>query len=135
MSVVYRRYTRVYNKLSLRELKLTENLTKGVDKMHHNLSITLNIRYDQSKELWIRLEEVYCNMEGWQGYKNNIPYWFGDESCEHIEASVEPGGLQIYGNIDEVTWNRWIEELVLRCSEALGYQIGEPEEGFSFPNY
>ena len=47
-------------------------------------------------------------------------------------ASVEPGGIQIYGTMSVDIWNEWFKELKRKLTEALGYPIGEPEDGFEF---
>jgi hypothetical protein len=47
-------------------------------------------------------------------------------------ASVEPGGIQIAGEMPEDIWEEWYSLLKGKLSEALGYEIGEPEYGFEF---
>ena len=91
--------------------------------------INLNIHYSAPDWVWDKLEEVYCSMEYWSGYEQ-VPVWRG----ENIElfASVEPSGIQIFGKMPNEIWNRWFDELKMKLSQALGYEIGEPEDGYKF---
>lgn len=69
-----------------------------------------------------------------------MPYWLGYDNGSHwgdgqnidIVASVEPGGIQIYGTMSVDIWNEWFKELKRKLTEALGYPIGESEDGFEF---
>ena len=49
-----------------------------------------------------------------------------------LTASVEPGGIQISGEMPEEVWNYWYKTLRDNLTQALGYEIGEPEDGFRF---
>lgn len=99
-----------------------------------SFNCNLNIRYDQPKEYWDKLNIIYKSMNGWKGFTSGIPYWYGDNSSNHIEASVEPSGLQFYARLDAELWNNWIKEFREKCSSEFGYEVGEPEDGFKFPN-
>ena len=59
-----------------------------------------------------------------------IPHWIGDGI--NLTASVEPGGIQISGEMPEEVWNYWYKTLRDNLTQALGYEIGEPEDGFRF---
>lgn len=99
--------------------------------MIHN--INLNIHYTMPKDLWKKLDEVYSSMPYWAGYcvgEQNVPCWKGDNI--DLEASVEPSGIQISGEMPEEIWESWLAELKNKLTEALGYEIGEPEEGYDF---
>lgn len=94
-----------------------------------NYNINLNIHYTMPDTLWKKVGQVYASM----------PYWTGDEKgpcwrAENIDlsASVEPGGLQIYGEMPETIWEDWYSELKEKLTAALGYEIGEPEDGYDF---
>ncbi|WP_095172978.1 MULTISPECIES: hypothetical protein [Blautia] len=50
-----------------------------------------------------------------------------------IEASAEPSGLQLYAKLSDEEWNRWFELFKQKATAALGYPVGEPEDGFEFP--
>lgn len=94
--------------------------------------INLNIHYTTPDHLWKKIGEVYASM----------PYWTADEKtpcwrAEDIEltASVEPGGIQISGEMPEEIWESWYAELKEKLTMALGYEIGEPEDGYDFKYY
>lgn len=67
-----------------------------------------------------------------------MPYWVDDGDLvwqgEDIVlcASIEPSGIQIMGNMPEDIWDTWYSDLKSRLTKALGYEIGEPEEGYEF---
>lgn len=54
-------------------------------------------------------------MDGWLGfgtkeamYREGLPHWFSfNENEKHVLASVEPGGLQFSGLMEEEEWNQW----------------------------
>ena len=94
---------------------------------HHD--INLNIHYTMPDDLWKKLSEVYASM----------PYWVEEEKspcwrAENIDlmASVEPSGIQIFGEMPEEIWEIWYSELQEKLTTALGYEIGEPEDGYDF---
>ena len=94
---------------------------------HHD--INLNIHYTIPDDLWKKLSEVYASM----------PYWVEEEKspcwrAENIDlmASVEPSGIQIFGEMPEEIWEIWYSELKEKLTTALGYEIGEPEDGYDF---
>ncbi len=98
--------------------------------MHQD--INLNIHYTAPDWVWEKVFEVYRTM----------PYW--NEACEEADAprwagegialytSVEPGGIQIFGEMPEEIWAVWYGELKEKLTAALGYAIGEPEDGYEF---
>lgn len=93
--------------------------------------ICLNVHYSAPKEIWDMIGEVYRSMDYWCGFENGgCPTWRGDniELC----ASVEPGGIQISGEMPDEIWNKWYSELKSKMSAKLGYDIGEPEDGYKF---
>ncbi|WP_339240555.1 hypothetical protein MKX40_07620 [Paenibacillus sp. FSL R5-0517] len=95
---------------------------------HH---CNLNIRYDLPDEVWAKIAKVYERMPGWMGYNSGIPYWFGTEEDEvFIEASVEPSGLSFYAQMNSEDWTSWIESFKLEASKVLGFDVGEPEDGY-----
>ena len=79
---------------------------------HHD--INLNIHYTMPDDLWKKLSEVYASM----------PYWVEEEKspcwrAENIDlmASVEPSGIQIFGEMPEEIWEIWYSEQN-RCAMA-----------------
>jgi len=102
-----------------------------------NINITLNIHYSAPKEIWNRLGKLYREMPGWAEVhgEGGCPWpgqWFGSSGEEpHLTASVEPGGLQIYGKLQEAVWEDWITDFKRRATEIVGYPVGEPEDGFA----
>lgn len=91
--------------------------------------INLNIHYTAPEEVWIAIEEVYRSMPYWAGYNREVR-WTGTEI--DLWASVEPSGIQIAGVMPESIWDEWYDSLKNKLTQSLGYQIGEPEEGFDF---
>lgn len=95
--------------------------------MEHD--INLNIHYTAPESMWNKIGDVYESM----------PYWAGNDPCPHwtgpdidLWASVEPSGIQIAGSMPESIWEGWYTALKQHLSEALGYEIGEPEDGYDF---
>lgn len=97
---------------------------------NHNL----NIHYSMPKELWEKLGQLYSDMPHWKGFIDGAPRWY---DCEEklIVASVEPSGLQFYSELPQEEWYSWFELFKLKASEILGYEVGEPEDGFEFHFY
>lgn len=104
--------------------------------MEHK-GMNLNIRYDAPDEIWDKIPFIYSQLNGWLGYgkggdlgDEGIPYWFSyDEEDKHICASVEPGGLQFMGLMEEEEWQRWVKEIKDIATRELGYKVGEIELG------
>lgn len=95
----------------------------------HNCN--LNIWYYLPDEVWDKVTDIYASMPGWLGYIDEIPYWFGQEADEiYITASVEPSGLSFYAQMNTKDWNVWIERFKSEATKLLGFDVGEPEDGF-----
>ncbi|GKV65575.1 MULTISPECIES: hypothetical protein [Sporosarcina] len=91
----------------------------------------LNIWYSLPEELWGNVTGVYKSMPGWLGFKDGIPYWFGrEEDNIFIWASVEPSGLSFYARMGDDEWSDWMEKFKLEATKAVGFEVGEPEDGF-----
>ena len=91
----------------------------------------LNIWHYLPDDVWDKVATIYERMTGWIGYKNGIPYWFGDEGDDvFILASVEPSGLSFYAQMNDDDWSSWIERFKLEATQVLGFDVGEPEDGF-----
>ncbi|MBP0958332.1 MAG: hypothetical protein J5997_13340 [Oscillospiraceae bacterium] len=95
--------------------------------MEHD--VNLNIHYSAPEEVWTKIDSVYRTMPYWSN-KDDCSRWVGDDI--DLLASVEPGGIQISGTMPDDIWDEWYDTLKNRLTEALGYEIGEPEEGYSF---
>jgi len=97
-------------------------------KIHnHNLNIPCSL----PAETWENLSGLYSEMPGWSGFINGIPQWYAQNNDERIiTASVEPSGLQFYAELPQEEWDFWFELFKNRASEILGFEIGEPEDGF-----
>lgn len=93
----------------------------------HN--INLNIHYTMPEAVWEKIGEVYASMPYWIG-EGKRPCWEAKNIA--LEASVEPSGLQISGEMPEEIWESWYSELKDKLTAALGYEIGEPEDGYAF---
>lgn len=92
----------------------------------------LNIWYYLSDEIWEKVKNIYERMPGWIGYINGIPSWFGQEDDDvFIMASVEPSGLSFYAQMSDENWNSWIGRFKLEATKLLGFEVGEPEDGFN----
>ena len=94
--------------------------------------VNLNIHWDAPREVWQKISEVYKTMPYWVK-NNNAPLWVGENI--HLCASVEPSGLQISGKMPDDIWEEWYSDLKKKLTVALGYEIGEPEEGYEFIYY
>lgn len=95
--------------------------------MEHD--INLNIHWSAPSDVWIKIGKVFSYMPYWCGYANE-PKWIGDNI--NVWASAEPSGLQIAGTMPEDIWNAWYAKIKEKLAEALGYEIGEPEDGYEF---
>lgn len=91
--------------------------------------VNLNIHYTAPEWVWEKVGEVYAAMPYWQGNEGG-PHWAGEGIKLH--ASVEPGGIQIYGVMPEEIWEGWFADMKMRLTAALGYEVGEPEDGYDF---
>lgn len=91
--------------------------------------INLNIHYTIPDHLWEKIGRVYASMPYWTG-EQKAPCWKGENV--DLTASVEPGGIQIYGEMPEGIWENWYSELKEKLTSVLGYEIGEPEDGYDF---
>ena len=95
--------------------------------MRHD--VTLNIHYSAPDEVWEKISNVYQSMPYWAG-NDQGPKWTGENI--DLWASVEPGGIQIAGVMPEDIWEIWYHKLKTDLSSALGYEIGELEDGYDF---
>lgn len=95
--------------------------------MEHD--ICLNIHYSAPEEVWNKINNVYKTMSYWNE-NEKYPHWQGENI--DICASVEAGGIQISGTMPDDLWHEWYSVLKARLTESLGYEIGEPEEGYRF---
>lgn len=94
-----------------------------------SVNVNLNIHWNAPEHIWEKVRDVFQSMEGFQE-ESSYPLWvIGDYV---IEASREPSGLQLYSTLPEDLWCQWYGGLKEKLSKALGYEIGEPEEGFDF---
>ena len=93
--------------------------------------INLNIHYSAPQCIWDKIEKIYAKMPYWKGFVDGCPRWYG-ENGKLIEGSVEPSGLQLYAELPQEEWNEWLQLFKDRAADALGYPIGEPEEGYEF---
>lgn len=97
-------------------------------------NISLNIHYSSPKEVWDKLAVLYTEMPNWNGFIGGCPRWYGTDD-KLIEASVEPSGLQFYAKLPAEEWEKWIALFKEKATGLLGYEIGEPEDGFEFRYY
>ncbi len=93
--------------------------------------VNLNIHYSAPQEVWEIIGTVYAEMPFWKGYIDGCPQWYGEDG-KMIEGSVEPSGLQLYAEMPEKEWREWLHTLKEKLTNALGYCIGEPEDGYEF---
>lgn len=108
-------------------------MKKNVDLDTHD--VNLNIHYTIPKELWDKVIEVFSTMPYWIEDKQNRDdclFWYDDDECVELYCSVEPGGIQISGLMMYEIWRKWYPNLKRNLSDVLGYEIGEPEEGYDF---
>lgn len=96
-------------------------------EMEHD--INLNIHYSAPVEVWDKIIDVYKSMPYWAGNDKEIK-WIGEGI--DLWTSVEPSGIQIAGVMPQDIWNEWYSSLKSKLTEALGYEIGEPEDGYDF---
>ncbi len=91
--------------------------------------VTLNIHYSAPDEIRQKIGDVYRSMPYWAG-NDQGPRWIGEGI--DLWASVEPGGIQIAGVMPEEAWQEWYCRLKTALTDALGYEIGEPQDGYDF---
>lgn len=95
------------------------------DMVIKDQEITLNIRYDMHEEDWKDLVCAFELMPGWIGVeKTGAFFWLGKETDEvYIKATITFTGLLVEACLPDVVWNKWINELIKKASEALGLEI------------
>ncbi|MDL2302327.1 hypothetical protein LJC58_08230 [Lachnospiraceae bacterium OttesenSCG-928-D06] len=91
--------------------------------------VNLNIHYSAPEEVWSKIYEVYKTMPYWTGNDKEVK-WIGKDV--DLWISVEFGGIQIAGIMPDDIWDEWYSSLKDKLTQALGYEIGEPEEGYEF---
>ncbi|ETT61693.1 hypothetical protein C173_26567 [Paenibacillus sp. FSL R7-277] len=97
----------------------------------HSHNCNLNIGYYLPDEVWNRVAKLYERMPGWIGYIEGIPHWHGQEEDDvYIQASVEPSGLSFFARMNQSDWDSWIERFKSEATKGLGFEVGEPEDGF-----
>lgn len=94
-------------------------------------NVNLNIHYSAPSETWDKIAKVYEEMPYWNGFCSGCPVWRDNDGIL-IEGSVEPSGLQLYAEMPQDEWNKWLCSLKEKLTSALGYPIGEPEDGYQF---
>ncbi len=68
---------------------------------------------------------MFPELPGYSGRSaDGFHTWYQGE----LSHSIEPSGLQIFGEATEAEWIQWTEEFVKRATEILGYEVVEPEE-------
>ncbi len=93
--------------------------------------ICLNVHCSAPKEVWNIIEEVYRSMDYLHGYENGGCSSWRRKNID-LCASVEPGGIQISGEMPDEIWVKWYDDLKSKLSIKLGYDIGDPQEGYKF---
>ncbi|MBO4523159.1 MAG: hypothetical protein J5723_00580 [Ruminococcus sp.] len=91
--------------------------------------VCLNIHYSAPDEIWEKVNKVFQSMD-YYNRGNDCLTWH--EADIELYTSTEPGGIQISGEMPDEIWDKWYPELKSKLTEALGYEIGEPENGFAF---
>ena len=97
----------------------------------------LNIWHYLPAEVWEKVPLIYERMDGWLGFstdsdgKKGMPYWYSfNEEQRCISVSIEPSGLKLMANMAADDWEPWIADFKKVATEVLGFQVGEPEDGF-----
>lgn len=97
----------------------------------HSHNCNLNIWYYLPDEVWNKVAKLYEFVPGWIGYIDGIPYWFGQKEDDvYIQASVEPSGLSFFARMSQSDWDSWIARFKSEATKVLGFEVGEPEDGF-----
>lgn len=99
--------------------------------MREPVCFCVNLNIVDAQPVWDMLEGLYASMPGWRGFDRGCPQWRTEGGT--IQGSVEPGGLQLSGELPPEEWADWLERFRREASGLLGYPVGEPEEGFAFP--
>ena len=98
-----------------------------------HFEMNLNIWYYLPDHLLAKLPLIYEQMDGWIGNNEeyNFPQWYGPMDVqEYINASIEPSGLHFEANLPEEKWLIWQQKFKHIATEVLGFEVGEPEDGF-----
>lgn len=93
------------------------------------IAVNLNIHYSAPPEVWEKISTVFASMPYWAGDTQEARWLAKDTD---VRASAEPGGLQLSGTMPDAVWEAWYGELKKKLTEALGYAVGEPEDGYDF---
>ena len=93
------------------------------------VNVNLNIHWQAPDVVWQKVDDVFKSMDYYDA-ESEYSRWSSQDF--YVEASSEPSGLQLYGNVPEKLWENWYSQLKEKLTKALGYEIGEPEDGFDF---
>lgn len=94
----------------------------------------LNIHYTVPEKYWHKMLQLYEKMPEWRGYKDGMPTWYGYDN-RLINVFMEPSGLSFYAELPKEDWERWFYLFRVEATVIMGYEVGEPEEGFDFIYY
>lgn len=97
--------------------------------------VNLNIHYTIPNEIWNKIIDVFSSMPYWiedEEQRKDCLFWYDEKDCVELYCSVEPNGIQISGLMMYEIWRKWYPKLKNKLTETLGYEIGEPEKGYSF---
>ncbi len=94
-----------------------------------NVDVSLNIHWEAPDEVWEKVDEVFRSMRYYDEL-SDTPKWTAPDI--NLVSSNEPSGLQIYGEMPEYLWEEWYDELCEKLTDALGYEIGDVEDGYEF---
>ena len=98
-----------------------------------NHQCNLNIHYTIPEDEWNKITSIYTEMPYQLGFIGGAGWRYGTETEDkHISVSVEPSGLQFFAQLPLEEWRDWIELFKRKASNMLGYDIGEPEDGYEF---
>jgi len=80
------------------------------EAVEHDVDVdrVYGINYDMTDEQWRRLDEIYRALPGSSAELGSAA-WFGAEGAPSgwLAASAEPSGLQVFGRLPVVEWQRW----------------------------
>ncbi len=83
----------------------------------------LNIHYSAPDEIWDKINEVYRSMEYYCKGEDCLT-WQGQDI--ELYSSVEPGGIQISGEMPDEIWAKWYHELRI-IFESTGLFAGKKQ--------
>lgn len=91
-------------------------------------AITLSLPYDLDDAQWSTVDEVFASLPGWHPDADGAVWQYMIDGMPHrVEASIEPSGLLLEGDLPPASWTGFVSMLCARLSRRLGIDVCDAE--------